>query len=220
MVSRTFRLLGKIWGDPSNPASLTVNYDGTQVFSGITPTIAGTYTSVWPWEGPWEILGTWNLDVDLNTLNSDPMERFTTTIPVTLTVNGGDMLLCNIEMNYVPYVVSYPTTESWSHDQPIVTYWTDIADMTDNDFVTKYGVSKLFLETELLKVRYNSGPDTFHVVNYRTKESDGRANVKLNGQDTMAQRVPGSVGDWQWGIPNGYTLSFDYTYVNATTSTF
>jgi len=32
MATRTNRLMGKVWGDPANPATVVVNYNGQEVF--------------------------------------------------------------------------------------------------------------------------------------------------------------------------------------------
>lgn len=61
MASRTIKCYGKVWGDPENPATLTVTWAGTQVFQGPVTTVTGTADTSVTWEDMIELC-TWEID--------------------------------------------------------------------------------------------------------------------------------------------------------------
>ena len=46
MPIRTVKLMGKLWGDPANPASINVVWNGIPVFSGTATTVAGNFSYI------------------------------------------------------------------------------------------------------------------------------------------------------------------------------
>jgi len=88
MAQRWQELLGEVVGDPTNPATLVVNFNDTEVYSGTVPTIA-PYTEEKRVDGV--ALCKWQTDVSLAGI-----------LPVSVTVTNGDLKLKQITIGNFP----------------------------------------------------------------------------------------------------------------------
>jgi hypothetical protein len=213
MAIRTYRLNCKIWGNSSNPATVTVNYNGNQVFSNTVSTI----------DGPMNLeaeellpLISWEADTatDVGGLN----------IPVSVTVQNGSMLLRDIVINQMYAVETFDLVSDshWPAHMPasaldVILDWVNL---TDADFETKYGQTKAVAYTTSRpgdapdpskRLRYvtttRSIEDNFIVPNLRDGRmgQDPRSNILVDGEPQVVAAPGGYIL-----LENGDTLTMNY----------
>lgn len=90
MATRTLKLMGKAYST-SGDVSIAVNFNNTQVFNGIVPTVDASAPG--DKETPVE-LATWTVDTSV-----------TGSVPLSITVSNGTFDFTNIAGNYCGYVL-------------------------------------------------------------------------------------------------------------------
>ena len=202
MATRTNRLIGKVWGDPSTPGTLVVHYNGVTVFSGTVPTTAGTFNPDLPVD-QFDVLCSWDGDSSVEG-----------TVPVSISeVQNGVVQLYNIKMNQLSEVVAlvFKTGVTWPGYQPssVEEMQNDKANLTDVEFVAKYNAPKSFyydvVESTVTVSIQDNYTDPYGV----TTDTDGKNNVLLDGIDVTRSTPLTTTGIWQYGIPTESTLTFN-----------
>jgi hypothetical protein len=92
MVARTVKIMGSAYSTSGN-VSITVNYNGSRVFTGNVPT---TTVPILPLNQP-NTIPKWEQELGLFETNTDT----TGTIPVKITVSGGRLFYGHFWMNYI-----------------------------------------------------------------------------------------------------------------------
>lgn len=92
MVTRTAKIMGSAYATSGN-VSITVDYNGTRVFTGDVPTIS---EPVIPEIQP-VLTSTWEQELGIFETSTDT----TGTIPVKITVSGGRLFFGHFWMNYI-----------------------------------------------------------------------------------------------------------------------
>jgi len=109
-------------------------------------------------------------------------------IPITVTATGGEAWFADVEANYAGFDISIPEGHDWTASDPTITV--------------------------------NVAPEDFYgFVNNNTAASDGKRNFSITDFDGNTEYWArwdeteiinsGKLGDWQWRIPNGATISFE-----------
>lgn len=122
MTNRTIKLYGKVYGDPSSPATLTMNFNNQLVFQGACPTsgdpvdLAVSFMSM-------DVLSTFEIDTAISGAT-----------PLTVTVQDGSMIFHTFHANYsgnITETVGNVTTVI----TPSVDNWDDLtgASTTESD---------------------------------------------------------------------------------------
>lgn len=190
MAIRTLKLRGMVWGNPDNPATLTVSWNGTQVFNGTVDTSEGMPDRFYPQPSmPW--VCTWTADTSQSG-----------TIPLVLTINGGDMVWATIYGNYYTTEVDAEGYTSWYN-----ALQTDIDTLTPEQFDAKNGFTVTAAEEAMVM---NNPANVYNDVSgIGTVQSDGHDNVVINGVPGTRTVWEDELGPWNWLIPNGGTLTCD-----------
>jgi len=94
MANRTIQLYGKVYGDPANPGTMTMNFNGQSLFSGTVTTAAGPVNQAIGW-ADMTVLATATIDTSIS--GSTPLQ---------ITVSNGDMIFHTFHGNYFGDVVS------------------------------------------------------------------------------------------------------------------
>jgi hypothetical protein len=189
MVTRTAKIMGAAYATSGN-VSVTVDYNGSRVFTGNVPTINEPVLPVnQPNSDPqWkQELGIFETDTDT-----------TGTIPVKITVSGGRLFFGHFWMNYLGPKV---TIEVYS-DDGTRTITLDSNDSLDPEEPSGPGTKVIMVDTE----SYYGKPSVNSV------ETDGLTNTRLNGQ-SWPWRVNVSedlLGDWAYTLSSGDVFEFDF----------
>jgi len=208
MTIRTNRLMGKIWGDSP---TLVVNFNGTEVFSGpVTGSTEAFRGSVSDWQS-FIALCEWSTD-----------STVTGSIPVSIAVSGGDLLLQTIVMNQIrPSVdISLVQGAPWPGHVPesINQLITEMTTLSESELQSKYGAGGAELDNLTSNSMYVTQTETISIENnfitpFRsTNNNDAKQNVRINGtsKNKNASSFPNAKGIWCWSIKDGETLEFDY----------
>lgn len=214
MAIRTNRLIGNVWGDSTNPATITVEYNGSEVFNGTvaTASLPRTHATIDPDS---EIICTWETDSSVAGEN----------IPVRITVNGlgegGVLNVWSITMNHLQAGVTKALRAEavWPGYKPatIDEFEADInarTGLSDEDFYAKYTAYKSPLHPESIKYVNREYTitvpiETNFIMSVGGKMSDAKKNIKINGVELTIEREPGEDGNWPVEIHDGDVLEFD-----------
>lgn len=122
--------MGVAFGDPANPATMTVDFAGTRVFSGTIPTRSGPVAKV-QWDQH-DILASWDTTVNLGD-----------TAAVSISVSNATVLISNLVMNNRSdrLLSSIKSGVTWPAHQPadIDELLSDATDLEYSEFELKYG---------------------------------------------------------------------------------
>ena len=226
MTIRTNQLYGKVWGDPSNPATLTVNFNNEQVFSGTVPTTLKDFElpdigQPVPWhsftEADYDLLCSWHTDLDaVDSSSPDGLSVWRSAnplkiIPVSITITGGVFLLSNIKMNQfrTQYSATINDNAVWPKYVPsIEDLLTDNKTLSPTEFEEKYGLDKIQITENITLITSISIEDNFIIPFDGT---DNKTNVKINNelQVKSPEILAQFPGNWKWFINNADTITFD-----------
>lgn len=175
MPNRTVKLMGRAYsqsgdmpGDGS--VSITVNFNGTQVYSGTVPTNDSTVPS--DRSAPAEVLCTFEID---GATAGD--------IPMSVAVDNGTAFFSELVMNYNGGRVSWgpPDESGYAVPTPLEDPATTFRDSINSE-----------------------------------KTTDSKSDVKVGGQAPLEVRdEDGSLGEWEYRINHGQTLTCKYKVVAA-----
>jgi hypothetical protein len=109
MADRTIRIYGKVWGDPSNPATISVNWNGQIVYNGAVDTAAGSPDSMITWDSM-TMLSSWTISTDV-----------VGQVPFSIAVTNGSLVLNCFHGNYagnvynseIPPVLVIPSIDNF-----------------------------------------------------------------------------------------------------------
>ena len=109
MADRTIRIYGKAWGDPSNPATISVNWNGQTVYNGAVDTATGQPDPLVPFASM-IMLSTWTISTDV-----------VGPVPFSIAVTNGSLALHCFHGNYagnvynseIPPVVVVPSIDNF-----------------------------------------------------------------------------------------------------------
>jgi hypothetical protein len=203
MATRTNQLMGKVWGDPSNPATVVVNYNGQEVFNGTVTTSAGSVDPLLPDED-YEIVCSWTGDSAVNG-----------SIPTSITITNGDVVIKSITMNQcrpVEHAVE-KVDAVWPAHRPATfsEAQSDRKHLSAEDFFAKYGADSTIAYTNYDITEVTSMADNF-MVPTNVAGFDPKQNVALNGT-AWSDNNPGALGVRSYVIPAGAALTFDYSVI-------
>jgi hypothetical protein len=164
---RTAKIIGKVFGHNNQPASMVVNYNSEQVFSGLVPT---SFTEIDPQAECNEVLCTW-----------ETSSSATGNFPISITVADGALLLQSIVMNYVRHEesVEMNPTAVWPAHKPVTIreFGLDANSLTNEEFYTKYQLDKNARNTHFNITRLTDMADRFMT----PAKGHGKTNVRING---------------------------------------
>ena len=206
MATRTNRLIGKVWGDPANPATVVVNYNGQEVFNGPVTTTAGAADAQIPAEDM-EILCSWTGDSAVNG-----------SIPVSIAVLNGTAVINTITMNQcreLAQTVEKPDAV-WPAYHPTSNAEVHLDRMTLSaaDFLAKYGAPSSIAYTNYDTTVLASMADHFMTPIGASVDAtaDNKFDVALNGTPWPVD--PSSLnGLRSYDIDAGKTLTFNYSVI-------
>ena len=89
MANRTIRIYGKVWGDPSNPATISVNWNGQTVYNGAVETATGSPDPRVPFASM-TMLSSWTISTDV-----------VGQVPFSIAVTNGSLVLNCFDGNYM-----------------------------------------------------------------------------------------------------------------------
>jgi len=185
---RTARILGKVFGQNNQSASLIVNYNGEQVFSGPVPT---SFTEIDAQAECNEILCTWET-------SSSASGNF----PISIKIVNGALLLQSVVMNYVRHeeLAEIKPTAVWPAHVPGTTgeFGLDANRLTNEEFFAKYQLDKNARNTHFNITRLTDMADRF----MSPAKGHGKTNVRINGV-LQTHEIHRCLVDW------GGTLEFN-----------
>ena len=200
MPTRTNKLVGKIWGDPANPAILTVSYNGQQVFSGPATTAPGTYDPTWPVD-QLDVLATWQ--DDSSTVGN---------IPVSISITGGTLYFLHILMNEITAQsqLSFKPNPTWPGYVPasLDEIINDRVELSDSDFQTKYGAPKSLTYDVTDSTVITPIDSHFRLPTVITDQTDGKNSVFVDGNDVTREVPLSTRGSWGYRGGSGSTLTY------------
>jgi hypothetical protein len=207
MATRTYQLIGKVYGDSATAATVSVKLNGTQEFLGdVTPeavfTTVDALASVVVCQ--WQTDGTETGDGSTNV-----------TVPVEISVTNGDLVFENILMNQIhgSGTFSFKPDAVWVNYTPATIDDLDLdrKNLSTEEFTTKYGFAPVEIYSRL-DIVVNSDRQTLFVDPWSSNyaESDGRDNVKIDGVPNLNRKESGATqGTWKYVVLNGQTLTCD-----------
>lgn len=219
MPIRTVKLMGKLWGDPANPASINVVWNGIPVFSGTATTVAGNFSYID--SSQLDELCSWSMDTSI----SGP-------VPLAISVSNGTLGWGTLLSNYTNFVnqlqikpgTAWPATTPDSADSLI----SDANTLDDSGFQAKYGVDKTTACGAVESVIVQGFDVVFadiaiprYISNFK---DDGKHNVKIDGSLVFRRWAdndipPGAtvpcITTWIYRVPPGSTLTCDVNVVPA-----
>lgn len=207
MATRTYQLIGKVYGDSSTAATVSVNLDGTQEFLGdITPEVFFTTVDALPSVVvcQWQTDGTETGDGSTNA-----------TLPVEISVTNGDFVFENVLMNQIhgSGTLSLKPDATWVNYTPATIDDLDLdrKNLSAEEFTTKYGFAPQEIYSRLDIVINPDQQDLFlNPWSSNYAETDGRNNVKIDGVPDLSRKEAGATtGTWKYIVLNGQTLTFD-----------
>ncbi len=211
--------MGKIWGDPANPASINVVWNGVPVYSGTATTVSGSFEYIDV--NQFDELCSWTMDTAISG-----------STPLAISVSNGTLGWGTLLSNYTNFVnelwikngTSWPATVPVSADALI----DDANSLNNSDFQTKYGVDKTTACNTVESVIVQDFDVVFadiaiprYVSNFK---DDGKNNVKIDGSPVFRRWAdndvpPGAtmpcVTTWIYRVPSGSTLTCDVNVVPA-----
>lgn len=212
MASRTNQLTGAVWGDPSEPATITVTWDGQEVFSGTVNTLD---------------FNTFSGPENLSEVRAVLCEWQTETVqyenvPVAVTVSNGMMAITDILANHIRDETEYriKVDASWplhvpaDHDEVMF----DFAWLSDEQIQDKYGLSRIEIDSNFdtvlvtPKAEYFSSASVFRIGGELTEHpGQNKTNVRINGvlQPLNQTDYPEKTGIWTFWVSDG-TIEFDF----------
>ncbi len=204
MATRTCRIMGLAFGDPANPATMTVDFAGERVFSGTVPTRAGPAVEV-SWDQH-DILCSWNTMVNLGDTVSIAISVINGPIKIGLfgMNNRGDKVDPRIKDN-----ITWPSYQPGNIDDLLA----DLSSMEKSAFESRYGFPNSRLDQYIEGVVTTPAQDFFPSFP-RTAYS----NVKVN--DQPGEKNPGPLQFRRltnfphYDLDSGETLSYDLSLVN------
>jgi hypothetical protein len=204
MATRTNRLIGKVWGDPANPATLVVNYNGQEVFNGTVNTTAGDPNTEID-NNDMEILCSWTGDSSVHG-----------SIPTSITVTNGTAAIRTITMNECRQLdqAVEKSDAVWPAYHPTTAYEVhqDKKTLSEADFVAKYGAPSSIAYTNYDVTSLVSKSDNYMIPNAAGPGNDNKIDVVLDG--TPWTDDSGNLnGIRSYGIPSGSTLTFNYSVI-------
>ena len=203
MATRTNRLMGKVWGDPANPATVVVNYNGQEVFNGTVATAVGVVDPQLPDED-YEIVCSWTGDSAIHG-----------NIPTSITVTNGDVVFKSITMNQCRQIdqavekvdAVWPVYRPATRDE----VQGDRMNLSEEDFFTKYGATSSIAYTNYTITELTSMADNF-IIPVNVAGVDPKQSVALNGIP-WSDDNPGAPGLRSYVIPAGSALTFNYSVI-------
>lgn len=203
MATRTNRLMGKVWGDPANPATVVVNYNGQQVFNGTVTTTEGSADPQLPDED-YEIVCSWTGDSAVNG-----------SVPTSITVTNGDAVIKSIMMNECrPIEQAVEKVDAvWPAYHPATRdeVQGDRMNLSAEDFFTKYGATSSIAYTNYNITTLTTKTERF-MIPVNVAGVDPKQSVALNGT-SWTDDNPGAPGLRSYMIPAGSALTFDYSVI-------
>lgn len=200
MPTRTHKIYGKVWGDPASPATLTVTYNGEQVFSGPVNTVLGTYDPELP-RDQFDFLATWTGDSSVSG-----------NIPVSISVNGGTMHFQDIFMNELTQerAIELKPDAVWPGYAPstLEEIYHDRYLLSDEEFQTKYSSPKSLIYSVTNITTLTPISEWFRPPTGITTETDGKENVLIDGVDMSRPKPLTTTGSWAYKIPSGSTMTY------------
>jgi len=197
--------MGKVWGDPANPATLVVNYNGQEVFNGTVNTVAGEVNSQID-DANMDILCSWTGESSVNG-----------TIPTSITVTNGTAVIKTIVMNEcrdLNQAVEKPDAV-WPSYRPATAYEVhrDRNTLSDADFVAKYGAPSSIAYTNYEVTDLASKTDHFMTPNPDGfTRLDNKVDVALNGTP-WPDDSPDLTGLRSYTVDAGNVLTFNYLVI-------
>lgn len=210
MANRTLKFFGRGYG--ANPASITVVFDGVQVFSGSIPTVNEPLPVPGPSAGVLDELFTVSI----------PME-FDGEKAVSITVDGESALIGPESINYAIIrnpgysaseyeIIQNPTStreqlialaESHS-DTPFTPEELEI--LLNAPVVGYYSPeARAILKAHGVEFKRSSGVDNFYPTGLQIEES--KKGVEINGV-AQPDRGPGFTGSWDYALNNGDVMTY------------
>lgn len=203
MATRTNRLIGKVWGDPANPATVVVNYNGQEVFNGTVATAVGAVDPQLPDEDM-EIICSWTGDSAVNG-----------SIPTSITVTNGDAVIKSITMNECREngLVVEKSDAVWPAYRPTsnTEVHHDRKTLSEADFVAKYGAPSSIAYTNYDATVLATKTENF-MIPIDVAGFDPKQDVGLNGT-LWSDDNPGAPGVRSYVIPAGSALTFNYSVI-------
>jgi hypothetical protein len=202
MTTRTNKLLGRIWGDPANPATITVNFNGAQVYTGTAPTVAGVLES--PYLGELDTLCQWSDDTSVTGL-----------IPVSVSVLNGSLLVSHVAVTHYRGSHSFALNPGavWPSHVPATAeeVTTDARLLDATAFESKYGLTKDQASANYTVTIVTPPEEFFTDPNINSLESDGKFNIKIDGVAQIRDTTRFPIGgEWRWAVGSGSTIEFDF----------
>lgn len=219
MPTRTVKLMGKLWGDPSNPASINVTWNSIPVYSGTAPTLAGNFEYLE--FNQLDELCSWSMDTAI----SGP-------VPLAISVANGTLGWGTLLSNYTNFInqLQFKAGTTWPITTPASAeaLMVDANDLDDAGFQSKYGVDKTTACNAVESVIVQGFDVVFadiaiprYISNFR---DDGKNNVKIDGSPVFRRWAdtdipPGAtvpcVTTWTYRVPPGSTLTCDVNVIPA-----
>lgn len=177
---RTAKIIGKVFGQNNQPASMVVDYNNEQIFSGPVPT---SFTEIDAQAECNEVLCTW-----------ETSSSATGNFPISITITNGALLLNSILMNYVRHheLAEISSTAVWPAHVPSSTgeFGLDANSLTNEEFYAKYQLDKNSRNTHFNITRLTHMADHF----MSPTKGHNKTNVRINGllqpQETYCCLVP------------------------------
>ena len=217
MAIRTNRLIGKAWGDSATPATVTVEFNGVQVFNGTVPEQVPVPRTPDILDQDSDIVCTWETDSSVAGEN----------IPVKITVNGlgepGVLNVWAITMNHIQAGISKALRAEavWPGYKPasIEEFEQDILLLDDQQFFDRYSAPKDGLHPDSIKYVNREYIITVPIENNfitsvganpdGTRMYDAKRNIRINGVERLIEREQGQEGNLPIDIQDGDVLEFD-----------
>lgn len=219
MPIRTVKLMGKLWGDPANPASINVVWNGVPVYSGTATTVSGSFGFID--RNLLDELCSWTMDTTISG-----------SVPLAISVSNGTLGWGTLLSNYTNFVneLQFKAGTVWPATTPTNADFLieDANTLNDSDFQTKYGVDKNTACDTVESVIVQDFDVVFadiaiprYISNFR---DDGKHNVKIDGSSVFRRWPDGDtplgttipcVPTWVYRVPPGSTLTCDVNVVPA-----
>ena len=206
MATRTNKLIGKVWGDPANPATISVQFNNQAVYSGPVPTSAGLPDPQLDWEQTVELCS-W-----------ETTDAVSGSIPVDITITNGALLVHDIVMNYLMAVgsTSFQSGATWPGYVPATVdeFVNDLrpenrGGLSDAAFQAKYSGDKNLRYQVLAVIEITPSNENFVSPNINSLATDGKNNIKINDVDYTLIRTEDQTGESHILSPNNGNIKFD-----------
>jgi hypothetical protein len=208
-MSKTCKLLGKVWGNTGANATVTVTWNGSQVFSGACPAtpLPDDLASF----NDFEAVCSWDVSDDTSGV-----------YPLRISVTGGSLTFQNVLINKyssTAHLELDPNAIWPGHTPASLEELAADSSLLPAEFEAKYNFTHADVGNQTIIVSEKTAEENFVDPSINTEESDGKTDVTIDGRAINARAkfvaVLGPQTEFRYTIGDGSVLECNFNVMTV-----